>query len=53
MQIGERRLEDMFLDACQNADNASLILNNMLSSIEEFCEGTIQHDDRTMMVIKL
>ncbi|OHD54719.1 MAG: hypothetical protein A2Y33_01725 [Spirochaetes bacterium GWF1_51_8] len=51
--IGEQRLEDMFLEACQNADTASLILNNMLSSIEEFCEGTIQHDDRTMMVIKL
>ena len=53
MQIGDRRLEDMFLEACRNGDNASLILNNMLSSIEEFTEGTIQHDDRTMMVIKL
>ena len=52
-QVGITRMENIFLDACNNGENSSIILSNVLSEIEEFCEGTMQHDDRTLMIIKL
>lgn len=52
-QLGISKVEEFFNDANLNADKAVDILNNMLQEIEEFSEGTIQHDDRTVMVIKL
>lgn len=53
IQLGSSKLEDMFTIACKNEEEASLILNSILSEMEEFTEGTMQHDDRTVMVIKL
>ncbi len=52
-QLGISKVEEYFNDANLNADKAVDILNDMLQEIEEFSEGSIQHDDRTVMVIKL
>ncbi len=52
-QLEHTRLQDMFLEACHAGDTASDILNNMLSELEEYSEGALQHDDRTIMVVRL
>ncbi len=55
-QLGKERLENMLLEVGQdtaNSANASLVIGNLLIKLEEFFEGTIQKDDRTLMVIKL
>ncbi len=52
-QLEHSGLRDMFLEACHDGDTASNILNNILSELEEYSEGALQHDDRTIMVIKI
>jgi serine phosphatase RsbU (regulator of sigma subunit) len=52
-QVGLSRLQDIFLNSCKADGNAFVIISNVLSEIEEFTQGTIQQDDRTIMVIKL
>lgn len=52
-QLGTDRVEMMFGEACRKNDGASQILNEMLMKIEEFSEGSMQHDDRTMLVIRV
>lgn len=53
-QLGKERLENMFLEATgEQGGTASIVIGNMLIKLEEFFEGTMQKDDRTLMVIKL
>lgn len=52
-QLGKERLENMFLEASNDSGNASFIIGNMLIKLEEFFEGSMQKDDRTLMVIRL
>lgn len=52
-QLGKERLENMFLEATAEQGTASIVIGNMLIKLEEFFEGTMQKDDRTLMVIKL
>ncbi len=51
--LGKERLEDLFLEACLKSDTASNIIGDVLLKTEDFFEGAIQKDDRTIMVIKL
>lgn len=52
-QLEHTRLQDMFLEACHAGASAADTLNNILSELEEYSEGALQHDDRTIMVVRL
>jgi len=52
-QLGREKLEKIFLEVAKKDGNASSIISNILIKLEDFFEGTIQKDDRTLMVIKL
>lgn len=50
--LGKERLEPMFLTAA-GPGSASDIISSLLINLEEFFEGSLQKDDRTLLVIKL
>ena len=52
-QLGLELLMDLFLDVAKENVSASVIISNFLMKLEEFYEGTLQKDDRTLIVIKL
>lgn len=53
-QLGRERLTEMFREVSSgNGGNASKIIGKLLMKLEDFFEGTLQKDDRTIMVIKL
>ena len=51
-QLGKERLDELFMRVGNEGD-ATAIIGRMLLQLEDFFEGTIQKDDRTLMVIKL
>ncbi len=51
--LGKEKLEEYFSEACKTDGNATIIIGDILLKLEDFFEGTIQKDDRTLMVIKL
>jgi sigma-B regulation protein RsbU (phosphoserine phosphatase) len=52
-QLGKERLEKIFLDVTKESGTASRMIGDILMKLEDFFEGTLQKDDRTIMVIKL
>jgi sigma-B regulation protein RsbU (phosphoserine phosphatase) len=53
MQLGKERLERIFYDVAGQGGKASEMIGDVLIRLEDFFEGTLQKDDRTVMVIKL
>jgi serine phosphatase RsbU (regulator of sigma subunit) len=51
-QLGLERLMDMFLEVARENQPAADIISNLLMKLEDFFEGSMQKDDRTIMVIK-
>lgn len=52
-QLGFDQMEFMLAKSCNENEEASSVLNMMLSEVEEYCEGVMQQDDRTVLVIRL
>ncbi|MCX7882070.1 MAG: SpoIIE family protein phosphatase [Brevinematales bacterium] len=51
-QVGLPRLTTMFESVVRGATTASDVIGGMLMHLEDFYEGTIQDDDRTLMAIR-
>lgn len=51
-QVGLERLTQMFDAVVRGAATASDVIGGMLMHLEDFYEGTIQDDDRTLMAIR-
>jgi len=51
-QVGIERLSTMFGAVAENASTASDVIGGLLMHLEDFYEGTIQDDDRTLMAIR-
>ncbi len=52
-QLGKERLEKIFLEVAKQGGSASDMISALLLHLEDFFEGTLQKDDRTIMIIKL
>lgn len=52
-QLGKERLEKIFLEVTKESGTASGMIGDILMRLEDFFEGTLQKDDRTLMIIKL
>ncbi len=52
-QLGKENLEKIFLQVTKKEASASSIISDILIQLEDYFEGTLQKDDRTIMVIKL
>jgi sigma-B regulation protein RsbU (phosphoserine phosphatase) len=52
-QLGKDRMCEIFSEVVRGGGKASDIISGMLLKLEDFFEGTLQKDDRTLMVIKL
>ncbi len=52
-QLGKERLEKIFYEVAKKSVTASEMIGDILIRLEDFFEGTLQKDDRTVMVIKL
>ncbi len=52
-QLGKEKLEKIFLEVTGENGSASSMIGDILIRLEDYFEGTLQKDDRTIMVIKL
>jgi sigma-B regulation protein RsbU (phosphoserine phosphatase) len=52
-QLGKENLEKILLQVTKKEASASNMISDILIQLEDFFEGTLQKDDRTLMVIKL
>ncbi len=53
IQLGKENLEKIFLEVGAKDGTASGMIGDILMKLEDYFEGTLQKDDRTIMVIKL
>ncbi len=53
-QLQTDRLADILEKAClKDSSQAGVVLGNVLTEVEEFTEGAVQQDDRTLIMIRL
>lgn len=50
-EFGEQRLKDLLV--ANRAQSANFIRDTIIREVEYFCENTFQHDDQTVVVVKV